>query len=225
MKLALLPSTRIRHRRDLYSGGLLAAPAAAATANRASSAATIRSRRSASPTIPLQALLPAGAIGPGVPALTIVTEGVFAGTRARLLPVAPLWLALILIEIVSASLVLVRPRAVLLIEVGLVPGRPLLSQISLILVSELRLIVLLIEMRRSAVEIVGPVVVDILAVDVVGVQVVAVYIVGVDVVPVDVVRVDVIPAVVIVAVREGIGVGNVGVVVVDHRGIVPAASP
>jgi hypothetical protein len=221
------------------SGAAIRISSASAAAIRISSAPTIRTTSasairissSASPTIRLQALLPAGAIGAGIPALAVVAEGAFPGTRVCLLSVAPLRLALILIEIVGASLVLIQSRAILLVEVALVAGRALLSLISPIFVSKLRLIVLLAEMRRSV--IAGPaIVVEIVAVDVVGIHVVTVEIIGVDVVAVDVVAVDVVcidvvhvAAVVIVAIGEGVGVRNVGVVVVDHGGVVPTTPP
>lgn len=201
---------------------LCSAPAALRISNSAATAA-------------LQALLPTSAVRASVSALAIIAEGALAGAWGRLLPVAPLRLALILIEIAGAGLVLVHSPAVLLVEIGLTAAGPvllievrliapaLLRQVPLALISKLRLIVFLIEMRCAAVEIVGPVIVDVVpvqvvAVNVVRIQIVAVEIVGVDVIPVKVIHV-------YIAIREGIGVGNVGVVVIDHSGVVPAASP
>lgn len=194
-----------------------------------------------------KALLATRAVGPGVATLTVVAKCAAACAATGLFPVAALRLPLLLIQIRRPRLILVicgsvllgvGPRPVLLlIQVGLVTGA-LLRQIGLILIPELLLIVLLVEMRCSVVgvEVVGAIVwissvqiigVNVVSVNVVSVDIVSVNVIGVDVVAIDVVEVGVvqIAVVVVVAVDEGIGAGDVGIVVVDYRRVVPAASP
>ena len=166
--------------------------------------------------------------------MTVVAECTMALTTAGLLTVPALRLPLILLEIVGTRLVQVGSAAVLLLvetcpilltKVGLC-GAALLSHVALVRVLELRLVVALVEVGGSVitVKVICPVV-QVTAVDIVGVVIVPVDVVGVDVITIDIVGIDVVAIVVIVTIYKGIRVGDVGVVVVHHRGVVPSASP
>ena len=123
----------------------------------------------------------------------------------------------------------------MLIKVGLLAGAlltkvslvgSLLRQIVGVFISKLRLIQILVEVGLG--EVVGAIVgVQIVAVDVVGVDVIPVDVVGVDVIAIDVVnvRIVVIVAVIVIAVNECAGIGNIGIVVVHNRVVVPADVP
>jgi hypothetical protein len=161
-----------------------------------------------------------------------------------LFTVAALGLALILAEVRLLTLIEAGSLLVLagpvLIEVGLLTG-PLLTQVPLVgsllpqaslaallrqivsvHVSKLLLIQVLVEMGLG--EIVGAIVgVQIVAIDIVRVDVVPVDVVGIDVIAIDVVIVGV--TVIVIAINECARVRNVGIVVVYHGVVVPAAVP
>lgn len=194
----------------------------------------------------LQTLAAARTVAAGIPALAIVAERALAGVLAGRLSVAASGLALSLIHVIGPILILVGAWAILLIEIGLLAAS--LRTIELLatvlrtvvwrrvraIVLVLRLIVFLVEIRRGEivvrgiVEIVGAViVVRVVAIDVVGVDVVAVHVVDVHIVAIDVglIVVAYVSVVVVVAVDECVGIRDVHVAVVHHRGTVPAASP
>ena len=190
-----------------------------------------------------QTLLSASAVGSRIASLAVIAEGAAAGSPIRLLSVAAGRVALRLIEIIGTVLTLIQACAILLIQVPpillihrsavllieswLIRVTQLLTIVLRQIVSvvlELRLIVFLIEfwgrevgVARVGIEIVGAIIV---AVNVVPIDVIAV-----DIGSVDIVAIDVVPVVVVVAIDEGIRVGNIRVVVVDHGGVMPAASP
>lgn len=160
-----------------------------------------------------------------ITALAVVAERAVAFATGTLLPVAALRLTLILIEVGWTGLVLAASHPVLLIKVPL--GRTvLLRQTLCVRISELRLVVALVEVGLGVIaEIVGPIVgVHIVAIDIAGIDVVAVDVVHVNVIAIDIVHVDV-AVVVIVAVDECIRVGDVSVVVINHGIVMPAAAP
>ena len=136
-----------------------------------------------------------------ITALAVVAERAVAFATGTLLPVAALWLTLILIEVGWTGLVLAASHPVLLIKVPL--GRTvLLRQTLWVRISELRLVVALIEVGfRVIAEIVGPIVgVNVVAVNVVGIHVVAVDVVHVNVIAIDIVYIDVIHVTVLIVV-------------------------
>lgn len=214
----------------------------------------LRSRTSATATIPTtttgwgpipsptslrpissQTLLPAGAVGPGVTSLAVIAKGTVAGASIRLLSVAacgvPLGLIatsrMALILAGTWSVLLIHSRTVLLIEVSLIGAAGLLtvvlSQVSAVIVLGLiptivlvlRLIAVLIEFRLSEVGVAAVVieVVRAVIVDVVTVHVI------------DVGGVDVIAVVIVIAVDEGVGIGDVDVAVITHSRVMPPDSP
>jgi hypothetical protein len=160
----------------------------AASAATTTTTASLGPRSSAPTAISAQALLSAGAVGAGIATLPVVAEGALAGAPAGFLAVTALRRPGILIDAIGPALVLVKAFPAL-IEVGLSATSallPVLSQISLVVVSILRLIVLLVELRGSvvAIEVVGPVaiVAVIIPVDVIGVEIVPVNVIGIDIV-------------------------------------------
>ena len=198
-----------------------------------------------------QTLLPAGAVGPGVTSLAVVAKGTVAGASIRLLSVAACGVPLGLIAISRTALILagtwsvllIHSRTVLLIEVRLIPAAGLLtvvlSEVSAVIVLGLiptivlvlRLIAVLIEFRLSeagvaagVIEVVRAVIVDVVAVDVV-------HIVAIDVIDVvtvhviDVGGIDVIAVVIVIAVDEGVGIGDVDVAVITHSRVMPSDAP
>ena len=186
-----------------------------------------------------QTLLPAGAVGPGVASLAVIAEGIVAGSLIRLLSVTTCRVPLGLTEIASAILILVKtsavllihPRTILLIEVRLIEAR-LIGATRLLTITlgqifpavlELGLIKLLVEIRGSEVGVAG-VAVEIVGAVVVRTNVVAVDVGGINVVPVDVSGIDV-AVVVVIAIDESVRRGDVGVTVINHCGVMPAASP
>lgn len=196
-----------------------------------------------------QTLLPAGAVGPGVTSLAVIAKGTVAGASIRLLSVPACGVPLGLIAISETALILactrtillIRSRPVLLID-RLVPAARLLtvvlSKVSAVIVLGLiptivlvlGLIAVLIEFRLGEVSVAAVVieivraVIDVVAVDVIHVIAIDV----IDVVTVDVVDVggiDVIAVVIVIAVDEGVGIGDVDVAVITHSRVMPANSP
>ena len=183
-----------------------------------------------------EALLAAGAVGTRVAALTIVAEGDIARPAIGLLAIASRRITLgcrgtILGRATEiAGAVLSRTTEIRWPCLRLLcPYASLLSQIPLccaaeILVSVLRLIARLIELRRLrgarsiVVEVIRPVLVVVIRA-----VVIVRAIVG------RVVRINAIvvvrAVVVVVAIDKGVGVGDVDVSVIDDRGVVPSASP
>lgn len=199
--------------------------------------------------ISLQALLPAGAVGPGVASLAVIAKRVVARSATRLLTIAACGVSLlrliiagtVLGQVRSAAVWLIRsPRtirlvrtgAILVVEVRLVAASRLvivLSEVAAI-VLKLLLIAILVELGLGEVGVAGVAVevvraVIIVAVDVIniGVDVIAVVIV-IAIYVVDV-GIDVVAVVIVIAVDEGIGIGDVNVAVVSHTRVMPAASP
>lgn len=202
--------------------------------------------------VPLQTLLPAGAVCPGIASRAVVAECAGAGSAVGLLSVSTGRVALRLIQIAAAtvlvcagglliespltgSLLLIQPS---LIRTRLVHSRliaraqllPVILRRTCLIVLKLRLIVFLTKVWRAAVvsrsviEVIGAVVaVDVIRVDVIAINVVAVYVVRVDVIAIDVVVVRI--PVIIVAIDECVGGRNIGVAVVGHGRVVPPASP
>lgn len=113
---------------------------------------------------------------------------------------------------IRAALALRHLRTVLAPVIRAICSSRLTAERRPVGIAELRLVVLGAEIGSREIRIVTGVVKIIRAVVVV--HVVAIYVVRVDVVPVYIVDV---PVVVVVAIHESIGVGNIGVVVVDHR--------
>jgi hypothetical protein len=208
--------------------------------------------------------LPAGAVCPSIASRAVVAERAGIGSTARLLSISAGRVTLRLVEIAGATVLvfscsgcllvqsrltrgwLIQPRLIgaCLIHFWLI-GRTQLLAIVLrwvrLVVSKLRLIVFLIEVRsgdvvvaRGVVEIVGAIIpIQVVAVNVIRVDVIAIDIVRVDVVAVDVIRIDVIAVnvvvvgvvIIVVAVDEGIRVRDIDIPVVDHRRVVSPASP
>ena len=192
--------------------------------------------------------MPAGAVRTSVASRAVVAEGASVGSAAGLLSVSAGRVALRLVEVAAAAILGVPCAGGRLIQSPLIGGRLIhpwlirrtrllaivLPKIGLV-VSKLRLIVFLIEVRRAAavpgriVEIVGAIIaVDVVAVNVVRVDVVAIDVVTVDVICVDIVAVDVVVvgvAVIVVAVDEGVRIRDIDIAVVGYRRVVPPASP
>ena len=198
--------------------------------------------------------MPAGAVCPSIASRAVVAERAGIGSTARLLSISAGRVTLRLVEIAGATVLvfscsgcllvqsrltrgwLIQPRLIgaCLIHFWLI-GRTQLLAIVLrwvrLVVSKLRLIVFLIEVRsgdvvvaRGVVEIVGAIIpIQVVAVNVIRVDVIAIDIVRVDVIAVNVVVVGVV--IIVVAVDEGIRVRDIDIPVVDHRRVVPPASP
>jgi hypothetical protein len=179
--------------------------------------------------IPLETLLSAGTVRPGVATRAVIAKGTVAGASIRLLSISSRCVPLGLTATAGTALILAGARSILLIRSGpvlLIRPRPILlitgpGSLTVILgqiptailclvspiVLKLRRVVFLIELRRGVVGV-APVVVEVIcaivyvvAVDVTNiVSIDAVNVVAVDVV--DVSGIDVIPVVVVIAVDE-----------------------
>src|SRR5215472_5301584 len=184
----------------------------------------------------LQALLSASTIGAGIASWAVAVKRAATSAAISLLSITARLVSLRLIQVGSTVLRLHVACPALLIQSRLVPAFCLLIELSRVspacfgtsnlllrtLVAELRLIIFLVELgfcevgvARIGAKVIGTVVVDVIAIDVR----------SVDIVAVDVRGIDVVPVVVIVAVDEGVRIGNIDVAVVNHSRAMPTAPP